>query len=140
MCGKPFQKSMHLAWLPNALNASSFDLTIPEGRRLVLEEISGTAFMPQDVKLTSVLVVTSVGPSNIGENLGTIVVEAQFVGREDGSTNVPDIYVFSRRVLAFCEGPNAAEVLAARTPAAVPAGKPQGEVDMTVAGYLVDLG
>jgi hypothetical protein len=112
---------------------------IPDNKRLVIRDISGAAFMPAGVKLTSIEVITSVGPSDVGENLGQIVVGPQFVGSEDGPTNVPDKYVFSQNVLAFAEGPNPAQVLAARTPAAVPDGQPQGEVNMTILGYLVDL-
>jgi hypothetical protein len=136
---KAFQKSMLLQWLPNARSATSLDLVIPGGTRLVIHEISGQALMPAGVKLTSVQVVTSVGPSDVGPNLGLIVVPPQFVGSEDGPTDVPDKYVFSQSVLAFAEGPNPAKVEAVRTPAAVPNGKPQGEVTVTIVGYLVDL-
>lgn len=122
----------------NARHATNFDLVIPAGERLVIHEISGTAFMPAGVKLTSVEVITSVGASDVGANLGAIFVAPQFVGSEDGPTNVPDKYVFSERVLAFAEGPNPAQILAARTPAAVPDGQPQGEVDFNIFGYLVD--
>jgi hypothetical protein len=136
---EPFQKSLNLAWLANAPNASSFDLVIPDGKRLVIGQISGVGYMPSGVKLTSIEVVTSVGPSNIGANLGSIFVPSQFVGTDDGPTNVPDKFVFNARVLAFAEGPNPADVLAARTPSAIADGQPQGEVNMTVFGYLVDL-
>ena len=76
---KAFQKRISLQWL-----ATNFDLVIPAGKRLVIHEISGTAFMPAGVKSTSV------------------------------------------------EGPDAAQILAARTPAAVPDGQPQGEVDFNI--------
>ena len=121
------------------LNATSFDLVIPDGKRLVIHEISGQARMPTGAKLTSIEVVTSVGPNNVGENLGQIVVAPQFVGSEDRPTNVPDKYVFGQNALAFAEGPNPAQVLAARTPAAVPDGQPQGQVNITIFGYLVGL-
>jgi hypothetical protein len=140
MCGKVFQKRLYLRWLANAPNASNFDLTIPDGRRLVIRQISGIARMPAGVKLTSILVNTSVGPSNLGENIGALYVPPQFVGSEDGPTNVPDLYVFDASVLAFAEGPNPAQILAGRTPAAIAEGQPQGEVDLTIFGYLVDLG
>jgi hypothetical protein len=139
MSGKAFQKRLSLQWLANSRNATNFDLIIPDNKRLVIREISGAAFMPAGVKLTSIGMVTSVGLSNVGENLGEIVVAPQFVGSEDGPTNVPDKYVFSQSVLAFAEGPNPAQVLAARTPEAIPDSAPQGEVDMTISGYLVDL-
>ena len=139
MSEQVFQKRLALQWLPNSRNATSFDLIIPDDKRLVIRAISGVALMPTGVKLTSIEVVTSVGPSNVGENLGSIVVAPQFVGSEDGPTNVPDKYVFSQSVLAFAEGPNPAQVLAARTPAAIPVGQPQGEVNMTIFGYLADL-
>jgi hypothetical protein len=135
---KAFQKRISLQWLANARHATNFDLVIPAGERLVIHEISGTAFMPADVKLTSVEVITSVGASDVGANPGAIFVAPKFVGSEDGPTNVPDKYVFSERVLAFAEGPNPAQILAARTPAAVPDGQPQGEVDFNIFGYLVD--
>src|ERR1700736_2312640 len=106
MCGKVFQKRGELQWLANALNASNFDLTIPNGRRLIIRQISGIARMPAGVKLTSILVNTSVGPSNLGENIGALYVRPQFVGSDDGPTNVPDLYVFNESVLAFAEGPN----------------------------------
>ncbi len=138
MCGKVFQKRLALQWLAKSRNATNFDLIIPIGKRLVIHEISGAAFMPTGVKLTSIEVITSVGPSNVGENLGSIIVVPRFVGSEDGPTKVPDKYVFSQSVLAFAEGPNPAQVLAARTPEAVPEGQPQGEVNMTIFGYLVD--
>jgi hypothetical protein len=125
--------------MANSRNATTFDLIIPDGRRFVIREVSGAALMPAGVKLTSIEVVTSVGSSNVGGNLGRLLVAPQFVGSEDGQTNLPDKYVFSQSVLAFAEGPNPAQVFAARTPAAVPDGQPQGEVDMTVFGYLVDL-
>lgn len=139
MDGKPFQKRLSLQWLPDARNASSFDLTIPDRKRLVIRQISGLARMPAGVALTSIEINTSVGPSNIGGNIGAIYVAPHFVGKEDGPTNVPELYLFNQYVLAFAEGPNPAQVLAGRTPAAIPANKPQGEVDMTVFGYLVDL-
>jgi hypothetical protein len=139
MLGNAFQKRVTLHWVANTRDATNFDLIIPDGRRFVIREISGAALMPAGVKLTSIEVVTSVGPSNVGENLGRIVVAPQFVGSEDGPTNVPDKYVFSQRVLAFAEDPNPVQMVAARAPAAVPDGQPQGEVDMTVFGYLVDL-
>ena len=139
MDGKAFQKRLDLLWLPNAPNASNFELTIPDDERLVIRQISGIARMPSGVKLTSIVVSTSVGPSNLGENLGAILVAPKFVGSEDGPTNVPDVYVFNQNVLAFAEGPNPAQVLAGRTPSAIPDGQPQGEVDMTIFGYLVDL-
>jgi hypothetical protein len=135
---KAFQKRISLQWLANARHATNFDLVIPAGERLVIHEISGTAFMPAGVRLTSVEVTTSVGASDVGANLGAIFVAPQFVGSEDAPTNVPDKYVFSESVLAFAEGPNAAQILAARTPAAVPDGQPQGEVDFNIFGYLVD--
>jgi hypothetical protein len=139
MSGEAFQRRLDLQWLPNALNASNFDLVVPDGRRLVIRQISGVARMPSGVKLTSILVNTSVGPSNLGANIGAVFVAPQFVGSEDGPTNVPDLYVFSQNLVAFAEGPNPAQVLAGRTPSNIAQGQPQGEVDMTVFGYLVDL-
>jgi hypothetical protein len=140
MKGKAFQKRLNLQWLADARNASSFDLVIPAQKRLLIRQVSGVARMPSGVKLTSIEIDTSVGPSNIGENIGALFVTPHFVGTEDGPTNVPDLYVFNQSVLAFAEGPNPAQVLASRTPAAVAANQPQGEVDMTVFGDLVDLG
>ena len=54
------------------------------------------------------------------------------------STRVHRPYLFSQHVLAFAEGPNPAQVLAARS-ALIASGQPQGEVFMSVFGYLVDL-
>jgi hypothetical protein len=139
MKGKAFQKRLNLQWLADARNASSFDLAIPAHKRLLIRQISGIARMPAGVTLTSIEINTSVGPSNLGENIGALYVTPHFVGTEDGPTNVPNLYVFNQSVLAFAEGPNAAQVLASRTPAAIPANQPQGEVDMTVFGELVEL-
>lgn len=139
MNGEAFQLSVRLVWLPNARNASNFDLTIPHHKRLVIRQISGFAHMPAGVALTCISITTSVGPSDIGSNLGEINVAPKFVGTEDGPTDVPQLYVFNDNVTAFAQGPNPAQILASRTPEAVPQNQPQGEVFMTVFGYLVDL-
>jgi hypothetical protein len=139
MDGTPYQKRLDLTWLADAPNASNFNLTVPTGKRLVIRQVSGLARMPKGVAVTSVMITTAVGPSNLGANLGELYVPAQFAGTQDGATNVPELYIFNASVVAFAEGPNAVQVLVGRTPAAVAAGQPQGEVDMTVFGYLINL-
>lgn len=134
---KPFQATLDLTWLAGAPNATN-DFVVPKGKRLVIHQISGWANMPSGVKLTFVEIVTSVGPSNIGANLGAIIAEPEFTGLQPGPTNVPDIYLFSQHVLAFAQGPNPVRVLAARS-ALIASGQPQGNVHMSVFGYLVAL-
>jgi hypothetical protein len=135
---KPFQATLNLTWLAGAPNATNFDLVVPRRKRLVIHQISGRANMPSGVKLTFVEITTSVGPSNIGANLGVIIAEPEFTGLQPGPTDLPDIYLSSQHVLAFAEGPDPAQVLAARS-ALMASGQPQGEVHMSVFGYLVDL-
>jgi len=135
--GKPFQATLNLTWLAGAPNATNV-FVVPHGKRLVIHQISGRATMPSGVELTFVEITTSVGPSDIGANLGVIIAEPEFTGLQPGPTNVPDIYLFSQHVLAFAEGPDPAQVLAARS-ALIASGQPQGEVFMSVFGYLVDV-
>ncbi len=135
----PFQMNAYLTWAPDAPNASNFDLVIPSGKRLEIHQISGLGNMPSGVRLTWVQITTSVGPSNVGPNNGSIFALPQFAGNWPPPGNdVPDQYTFSQHVLAFAEGPDPAQILVSRS-TLIPSGQPQGEVNMTVSGYLVDL-
>lgn len=135
--GKLFQATLNLTWLAGATNGTNV-FVVPHGKRLVIHQISGRGDYAVRRQADLCRITTSVGPSDIGANLGAIIAEPEFTGLQPGPTDVPDIYLFSQHVLAFAEGPNPTQVLAARS-ALIASGQPQGEVFMSVFGYLVDL-
>jgi len=48
----------------------TFQFTVPEGKRLVLEAVSMHAFLPEDQTLTIALVRTRVNEQNLGHSMG----------------------------------------------------------------------